>query len=158
MHIITSAQTPLGEDIDRRARRYLAQMGLRTVCFLGAVFTWGRRPDVAVGHAARRRGRPAVRRRRAGQRGPRASDAADSPLDLREIGAAPLHPPVGPSGPVPPRRQASEPFTARPSTGQPYTASPFTGGPFTREPFTDETVTTPVPGPTRPGSDGSRRD
>ena len=44
VHTITSAPEPLADDIDRRARRYLLQMGLRTFCFLAAVFTWGRIP------------------------------------------------------------------------------------------------------------------
>jgi hypothetical protein len=41
---ITSTAAPLGDDIARRSRRYLAQMTLRTLCFLGAVFTWGHVP------------------------------------------------------------------------------------------------------------------
>jgi hypothetical protein len=44
VHTITSARAPLNDDIARRARRYMFQMSLRTVCFLGAVFTWGRVP------------------------------------------------------------------------------------------------------------------
>ena len=44
VHSITSAAAPLGDDIARRSRRYLAQMTLRTLCFLGAVFTWGHVP------------------------------------------------------------------------------------------------------------------
>ena len=44
VHTITSAPQPLTADIDRRARRYLFQMGLRTFCFLAPVFTWGRVP------------------------------------------------------------------------------------------------------------------
>jgi hypothetical protein len=44
VHTITSAPAPLGDDIARRARRYMFQMSLRTVCFLGAVFTWDRVP------------------------------------------------------------------------------------------------------------------
>ncbi len=34
---ITSAAPPLTEDLGRRARRYLIQMSVRVVCFLGAV-------------------------------------------------------------------------------------------------------------------------
>ena len=41
VHSITSAAAPLGDDIAKRARRYLFQMGLRTLCFIGAVATWG---------------------------------------------------------------------------------------------------------------------
>jgi hypothetical protein len=44
VHTITSTRAPLGDDIARRARRYMLQMSLRTLCFLGAVFTWGRVP------------------------------------------------------------------------------------------------------------------
>ena len=47
VHTITSAAVPLGDDIDRRARRYLFQMGLRTLCFLGAVLTFGHVPSWA---------------------------------------------------------------------------------------------------------------
>ena len=41
VHSITSAAVPLGDDISKRARRYLAQMAVRTLCFIGAVATWG---------------------------------------------------------------------------------------------------------------------
>ena len=34
---ITSAPEPLAEDRARRTRRYLIQMGIRIVCFLGAI-------------------------------------------------------------------------------------------------------------------------
>ena len=34
---ITSAPTALGEDVASRMRRYLVQMSIRVVCFLGAV-------------------------------------------------------------------------------------------------------------------------
>ena len=44
VHSITSVPAPLADDIARRARRYLFQMGLRTLCFIGAVATWGRVP------------------------------------------------------------------------------------------------------------------
>ena len=164
MHSITSTQTPLGEDIDRRARRYLVQMGIRTVCFLGAVFTWGRVPawlSAVMLVSAVVLPYVAVVLANAGRERP---DHADSPLDLREIGAAPLHPPVGPAAPVPPRGPGSEPFTGQrfagqPYTGQPFAGQPYTAGPFAGEPFTDEPFTTPGPGPTRPaGPDGPRRD
>lgn len=36
---ITSAPTNRGDEIDHRQRRYLFSMAIRTVCFLGAVFT-----------------------------------------------------------------------------------------------------------------------
>jgi len=34
---ITTAPTSHGDDIDRRRRRYVISMAIRTVCFLGAV-------------------------------------------------------------------------------------------------------------------------
>ncbi len=41
---ITTAAEPLDADIARRSRRYLAQMSLRVVCFVGAVVVdhWSR--------------------------------------------------------------------------------------------------------------------
>ncbi|WP_227425103.1 DUF3099 domain-containing protein [Pengzhenrongella sicca] len=41
VHRITTAPEPLADDVARRTRRYLAQMGLRLVCFLAGVLTWG---------------------------------------------------------------------------------------------------------------------
>lgn len=41
---ITTAPEPLADDVARRTRRYLAQMGIRLVCFLLAVITWGHLP------------------------------------------------------------------------------------------------------------------
>ncbi len=38
---ITEAQTPLSEDQRNRTRRYLWSMGIRTVCFLGAIAAHG---------------------------------------------------------------------------------------------------------------------
>ena len=40
VHRITSAPEPLADDQARRARRYLAQMSVRVVCFGVAVLTW----------------------------------------------------------------------------------------------------------------------
>ena len=34
---ITTAPTSAGEDLDRRRRRYLFSMAIRTLCFVGAV-------------------------------------------------------------------------------------------------------------------------
>jgi len=34
---ITTAPTSHGDDIDRRRRRYVISMGVRTLCFVGAV-------------------------------------------------------------------------------------------------------------------------
>jgi hypothetical protein len=38
---ITSAPEPLADDLARRTRRYLLQMGIRTLCFVLAVVLWG---------------------------------------------------------------------------------------------------------------------
>ncbi|MDO8107509.1 DUF3099 domain-containing protein [Isoptericola sp. b441] len=38
---ITSAREPLSDDLSRRTRRYLIQMGIRVVCFIGAVLVDG---------------------------------------------------------------------------------------------------------------------
>ena len=102
VHTITSTQGPLGEDIDRRARRYLAQMAVRTVCFLGAVLSWGRVPtwlSVALLVGAVVLPYVAVVLANAGRERP---EHADSMLELRELGAAPLHPPVGAPTAFPP--------------------------------------------------------
>ncbi|MDM8085988.1 DUF3099 domain-containing protein [Cellulomonas cellasea] len=44
VHRITSAPEALAADQARRAKRYLAQMGVRVVCFIAAVLTWHRIP------------------------------------------------------------------------------------------------------------------
>jgi len=41
---ITTARETLADDLARRTRRYLVQMGIRVVCFILAVTTWGRIP------------------------------------------------------------------------------------------------------------------
>lgn len=41
---ITSAPEALADDMARRQKRYLVQMGIRVVCFGIAVFSWGRIP------------------------------------------------------------------------------------------------------------------
>jgi len=102
VHTITSTQGPLGEDIDRRARRYLFQMSLRTVCFLGAVFTWGHIPtpvSAALLVSAVVLPYVAVVLANAGRERP---ERADSFLELREIAGAPVAAPLGAPGPVPP--------------------------------------------------------
>lgn len=38
VYSITSAPEPLADDQSRRMTRYLVQMGIRVVCFLGAIF------------------------------------------------------------------------------------------------------------------------
>lgn len=100
IHTITSAPEPLGADIDRRARRYLFQMGLRTVCFLAAVLTWGRVPTaVSVGLLIGAVILPyvAVVLANAGRERPEKAEVF-SDLDLVQLTAAP-HPVGGPSGP-----------------------------------------------------------
>ncbi|MDM7830955.1 DUF3099 domain-containing protein [Cellulomonas edaphi] len=41
---ITSAPEPLADDVARRQKRYLIQMGIRVVCFALAVITWSHIP------------------------------------------------------------------------------------------------------------------
>jgi hypothetical protein len=41
VHSITSAPEPLADDQARRTRRYLIQMGIRVVCFVGAYYASG---------------------------------------------------------------------------------------------------------------------
>lgn len=41
---ITSAPEPLAEDVSRRQKRYLIQMGIRVLCFAIAVITWSHIP------------------------------------------------------------------------------------------------------------------
>ena len=38
VYTVTDAPKPMSEDIGHRQRRYLISMGIRTGCFLGAVF------------------------------------------------------------------------------------------------------------------------
>ncbi|MCR6647218.1 MAG: DUF3099 domain-containing protein [Cellulomonas sp.] len=44
VHSITAAPEPLAQDVARRQRRYLVQMGVRLVCFLAAIVTWSHVP------------------------------------------------------------------------------------------------------------------
>ncbi len=44
MHSITAAPEPLAQDVARRQRRYLVQMGIRLVCFLLTIVTWSHVP------------------------------------------------------------------------------------------------------------------
>ncbi|WP_230684727.1 DUF3099 domain-containing protein [Cellulomonas sp. JZ18] len=46
VHRITSAPEPLADDLARRQRRYLWQMGIRVVCFLAAGLLWAHVPVV----------------------------------------------------------------------------------------------------------------
>ncbi len=115
VHTITSTQGPLGEDIDRRARRYLAQMVVRTLCFLGAVVTWNRVPawlSVTMLVGAVVLPYIAVVLANAGRERP---ERADSFLELRELGGAPVTPPLAGPNTTPPRA---------PSDGGPYGAGP----------------------------------
>jgi Flp pilus assembly protein TadB len=41
---ITSAPEPLADDVARRQKRYLIQMGIRVLCFALAVLTWNHIP------------------------------------------------------------------------------------------------------------------
>lgn len=41
---ITQAPEPLTDDMARRQKRYLVQMGIRIICFAAAVLTWGTIP------------------------------------------------------------------------------------------------------------------
>lgn len=45
MHRITTAPEPLADDLARRQRRYLTQMGIRVACFVAAGLLW---PHVPV--------------------------------------------------------------------------------------------------------------
>ena len=90
-------------------------MGIRILCFAGAVAHLGPRPDVGVPAADRRRGRAAVRRRAARERGPRAPRLATRTVHRPPARSVParahpavsdrLRPPGGPRvslfGPVP---------------------------------------------------------
>ena len=44
VHSITNAPEALADDMARRQKRYLVQMGIRVVCFGIAVVTWSRIP------------------------------------------------------------------------------------------------------------------
>ncbi|MFI2751832.1 DUF3099 domain-containing protein [Cellulomonas sp. P22] len=46
VHRITTAPEALAEDVARRTRHYLVQMGVRVVCFVVAVLTWHHVPGV----------------------------------------------------------------------------------------------------------------
>jgi hypothetical protein len=108
VHTITSTRAPLGDDIARRARRYMFQMGLRTVCFLGAVFTWGRVPapvSVALLIGAVVLPYVAVVLANAGRERP---EQADPFLEItRQLGTGPATPPApGPRDAALPRWDA----------------------------------------------------
>ena len=51
VHSVTSARTPLSQEQKARTRRYLIQMAIRTICFVGAVvaFSFGASPWVVWG-------------------------------------------------------------------------------------------------------------
>lgn len=145
VHSITSAQSPLGEDIDRRARRYLAQMMVRTLCFLGAVLTWGLVPtwlSVTLLVGAVVLPYIAVVLANAGRERP---ERADSFMELRGIGGGPM---PGPREPVvvPP---ASRPMSTR--TTMPMPTSVPTAVPTSLP-------TSVAGGPRTPERDGSVRD
>jgi hypothetical protein len=152
VHSITSAAAPLGDDIDRRARRYLFQMTLRTLCFLGAVFTWGRVPtaiSVALLVGAVVLPYIAVVLANAGRERPERPE----PLSpVRELGGAPV-PGSGyvPGAPFPGSTSAYEPGSVYEPTSV-YEPSTFpVVDPF--GPGAERTSTRPAPD--RSGRDGA---
>ena len=89
MHRITSAPESPADDLARRQRRYLWQMGVRVLCFVAAGLLWSHTPlwvPLALLVAASVLPYVAVllattaRSRR---------DAGDVPFEARQIGAAP---------------------------------------------------------------------
>ncbi|WP_312881630.1 DUF3099 domain-containing protein [Actinomadura alba] len=49
VYTVTDAHRPMSEDIGYRQRRYLVSMGIRTACFLLALFLTGHAPIWIVG-------------------------------------------------------------------------------------------------------------
>ncbi|WP_298460135.1 DUF3099 domain-containing protein [uncultured Cellulomonas sp.] len=136
VHTITSAAVPLGDDIDRRARRYLFQMGLRTLCFLGAVLTFGRVPSwasiamivgavvlpyIAVVLANAGRERPERPEEVLHQRQLAAAAGAGTPWPSSAAGGpAPFPPVVDQPFPTPSAARGSAPFGSDPYGSDPY--------------------------------------
>lgn len=95
MHRITSAPEPLADDLARRQRRYLWQMGLRVVCFLAAGLLWSHVPvavPITLLVAAAVLPYVAVLLANAGRE---RRDEPDVPYEAREIGPAPRHDQLG---------------------------------------------------------------
>ena len=91
VHRITSAPEPLADDLARRQRRYLWQMGIRIVCFLAAGLLWPYVPmAVSLGLVAAAAVLPyvAVLLANAGRE---RRDEPDVFFEAREIGSAPRH-------------------------------------------------------------------
>lgn len=95
MYRITSAPEPLADDLARRQRRYLWQMGIRVLCFVAAAVLWPYVP-VAVSltliAAAAILPYIAVLLANAGRE---RRDERGVPFEAREIGAAPRHDELG---------------------------------------------------------------
>ncbi|MCM0640382.1 DUF3099 domain-containing protein [Cellulomonas wangsupingiae] len=95
VHRITSAPEPLADDLARRQRRYLWQMGVRVVCFVAAGLLWGHVPvavSIVLLVAATVLPYVAVLLANAGR------ERRDEPgvfFEARELGAAPRHDELG---------------------------------------------------------------
>jgi hypothetical protein len=97
---ITSAPVSLADDQARRRRRYLIQMGLRVVCFIGAILLWAHVPRVvgiALLVAAAVLPYIAVLGANAG----RERQELEPDQLTRQLPAAPPHDAVGPAGGTP---------------------------------------------------------
>ncbi len=89
VHRITSAPEPLADDLARRQRRYLWQMGVRLVCFVAAALMWSHVPvavPILLLVAATVLPYVAVLLANAGRE---RRDEPDVFFEAREIGAAP---------------------------------------------------------------------
>ena len=126
VHSITSAAVPLGDDISKRARRYLAQMAVRTLCFIGAVATWGIVPtwiSVSLLVGAVILPYVAVVLANAGRERPERPDPFSDVV--RELGTSPA-PDAGSS---PDARYGRSPFEQAPFEQAPFAQTPFQPGP-----------------------------
>ncbi|MBF0686232.1 MAG: DUF3099 domain-containing protein [Cellulomonas sp.] len=95
MHRITSAPESLSDDLARRQRRYLWQMGVRVLCFVAAGLLWSHVPvavSLALITAAAVLPYVAVLLANAGRE---RRDAPDVPFEARQIDPAPRHDELG---------------------------------------------------------------
>jgi len=95
VHRITSAPEPLADDLARRQRRYLWQMGVRVVCFAAAGLMWSHVPvavPIVLLVAATVLPYVAVLLANAGRE---RRDEGDVYFEARELGAAPRHDELG---------------------------------------------------------------
>ena len=95
VHRITSAPESLSDDLSRRQRRYLWQMGVRVVCFVAAGLLWSHVPvavSLALITAAAVLPYVAVLLANAGRE---RRDAPDVPFEARQIDPAPRHDELG---------------------------------------------------------------